>query len=328
MNVRAAASMAAGLAALAVAASPATAAPRLACDAPSHDFGTRDNTETVRHVFRLRNEGDSPLRIERVRACCGATVSFAATNLAAGATADVPVLLSLLGRSGPQRKSLFVVSDDPAQPLFRLQFTGTAVSRIELTPDGVEFGPLDEKRAASRTVVLAARDATTFRVTGVACSSPALAATWRTLEDGKRYEVHVATVPPLPPGFVRGTVRVTTDLPDAPPLEFLATASVDSEVMVAPREIAWAAPGHGGESRLTRYLAIRRRSGAAFRVLAAEPPSDAVTVQVSPLGAHGYRLTVSGPATAGVEGRSLTLHTDIPGLEELIVPFIRGGERP
>jgi hypothetical protein len=313
-------------AALAVLATAATAAPRLACDAPVHDFGATENTEAVRHVFRLRNDGDAPLHVDRVRACCGAAAAISATNLAPGATAEVTVRLSLLGRSGPQRKSLFVVSDDPAQPFYRLQFTGTSISRIELTPDGVDFGALDERGAAERAVVVAARGDTGFRVTRAACSERAFAVRWRALEAGRRYEVRVATVPPLPSGFIRGTVRVETDLPGAPPLEFLATASVEGEWVVAPRVIAW--PRAGGAEPLTRYVALRRRNGAPFRVLAAEPPSDALSVHVAPLGAHGYRLTVTGPATADVGGRSLTVHTDIHGLEELTVPFTAGGEAP
>ena len=48
------------------------AAPRLALDSPSVDFGeVAANAALVREV-RIGNAGDAPLRVSRVKACCGA----------------------------------------------------------------------------------------------------------------------------------------------------------------------------------------------------------------------------------------------------------------
>ena len=48
------------------------AAPRLALDSPSVDFGeVVANAALVREV-RVGNAGDAPLRVSRVKACCGA----------------------------------------------------------------------------------------------------------------------------------------------------------------------------------------------------------------------------------------------------------------
>ena len=48
------------------------AAPRLALDSPSVDFGeVAANAALVREV-RVGNVGDAPLRVSRVKACCGA----------------------------------------------------------------------------------------------------------------------------------------------------------------------------------------------------------------------------------------------------------------
>ena len=51
---------------------PALASPRLALDSPSVDFGeVSANAALVREV-RVGNAGDAPLRVSRVKACCGA----------------------------------------------------------------------------------------------------------------------------------------------------------------------------------------------------------------------------------------------------------------
>ena len=60
------------------------AAPRLALDSPSVDFGeVAANAALVREV-RVGNAGDAPLMVSRVKACCGAKASLAGTESPAG----------------------------------------------------------------------------------------------------------------------------------------------------------------------------------------------------------------------------------------------------
>ena len=60
------------------------AAPRLALDSPSVDFGeVAANAARVRDV-RVGNAGDAPLMVSRVEACCGAKASLAGTAIPAG----------------------------------------------------------------------------------------------------------------------------------------------------------------------------------------------------------------------------------------------------
>jgi hypothetical protein len=42
------------------------AAPVIACDEPTHDFGTIAPAEKVKHVFKLVNRGNADLKIEKV----------------------------------------------------------------------------------------------------------------------------------------------------------------------------------------------------------------------------------------------------------------------
>ena len=60
------------------------AAPRLALDSPSVDFGeAAANAALVREV-RVGNAGDALLMVSRVKACCGAKASLAGTEIPAG----------------------------------------------------------------------------------------------------------------------------------------------------------------------------------------------------------------------------------------------------
>ena len=314
-------------AALAPAAGAVDPAPSLACDAPVHDFGRRPNVEHVKHVFTLTNRGTATLHIERLRVCCGATADVSSMEIAPGATADVHVDLSLLGRKGKQRKSIYVVCDDPERPYYRLQLVGTVTTEIDITPDRVEFGAVDAAAALTRSVRLSAQAAgVAFQVTNVTATVPHFRASFEPEEKGRSYLLTVRTVAPLPSGLARGKIVVLTDYASQPIIELLVTARVDSEVVVVPQELVLRAATASAESPVTRYLAIRRRDGADFTVLDVEAP-DGVETTTSTLGKHGHRFTVRVTrAPVELDGLFLTVRTDAEGMEEIDIPIRYGGE--
>ena len=96
------------------------------CQAPVFDFEATTNSE-VAHAFVLQNEGDAPIRVERVRTGCGCSHATLSEDIVApGRTVTVDVTISLVGRKGGQRVSTYVHSDDPAQPILQLQCIGIA----------------------------------------------------------------------------------------------------------------------------------------------------------------------------------------------------------
>ena len=44
-----------------------TGAPKIAADEAVYDFGAIKATDTVEHVFKIRNAGDADLKVERVQ---------------------------------------------------------------------------------------------------------------------------------------------------------------------------------------------------------------------------------------------------------------------
>ena len=96
------------------------AAPKLACDEPEYQFGELDSSETVKHNFVIRNEGDEPLKITRVRTDCGCTLArLKDKTLAPGEQTTLLSTLSLKGRHGKQRKRITLETNDPSQDLNR-----------------------------------------------------------------------------------------------------------------------------------------------------------------------------------------------------------------
>ena len=309
------------LAAMGLTCAALAAQPRLTCAERAYTFGTVANIETVDHTFRLVNAGDAPLNIQRVRVCCGATADLSAQSIPAGGSADVRVHLSLAGRIGPQKKTIHVISDDPTEPYYELQLVGTATAEVEAVPSRVDFGDVDERAAVEKVVWLKATTGLTFQVTAVTTTVAWCRAEAIRGESNAGYRVMVRTVPPLPSGAATGRVVLRTDLHDYPRIELPVSARVDSDVVVVPHEILLK-PTAGNTATETRYVALRRRGGKTFRVLEVETPRKDVRVETAPLGSFGYRFAVSGcDRPSELDGRFLTIHTDIPGLEEIDVPF-------
>ena len=124
---------------------PALASPRLALDSPSVDFGeVAANAALVREV-RIGNAGDAPLRVSRVKACCGAKASLAETEIPAGTSSVLRVEFNPGANPGPFRKAVTLYSDDPKRPVLILPLTGAVKgfvprvegSRVVLAPEGL-----------------------------------------------------------------------------------------------------------------------------------------------------------------------------------------------
>ena len=135
------------------------AAPRLALDSPSVDFGeVAANGALVREV-RVGNAGDAPLRVSRVKACCGAKASLAETEIPAGTSSVLRVELNPGANPGPFRKAVTLYSDDPKRPVLILPLTGAVkgfVPRVE--GDRVVLAPEGERPAAAPPPAPAALD--------------------------------------------------------------------------------------------------------------------------------------------------------------------------
>ena len=113
---------------LTLCAGAAMAGPKLECADATYDFGVVASTAVVSRVFQLANRGDAPLRIEWTRACCGATADLSTNEVAAGTNAALRITLALDGKMGRVEKAIYVMSNDPLVPVFRLTVAGAVAT--------------------------------------------------------------------------------------------------------------------------------------------------------------------------------------------------------
>jgi hypothetical protein len=140
-------------AARAVAADPA---PHAVVDAAVHDFGSVEQGTPVEHVFRVRNAGTAPMRVDHVKGTCACTVGVATGEaIAPGEEAWVTVRLETDKLSGRTAKTATVYTDDPTTPTLPVTLTGTVLADVVLRPVPLYFGRVRQGTAVRREIVVA-----------------------------------------------------------------------------------------------------------------------------------------------------------------------------
>lgn len=96
---------------------PTSADPTVWVDSEKHDWGRVAGTETVEHVFKVRNSGGAALNIARVQTSCGCTAAVLDHQfLKPGEETRLKVTFDPRGRHGAQTRTIWIHSNDPKTP--------------------------------------------------------------------------------------------------------------------------------------------------------------------------------------------------------------------
>ena len=100
-------------------------APKIVFDNRNFDFGITASKDEIEHTFNFTNEGKSDLIIRKIRSTCGCTtVAPSKTVIKPGESGSFKAIFTPGGRQGKQRKSIYVISNDPKNSSVRLMVSG------------------------------------------------------------------------------------------------------------------------------------------------------------------------------------------------------------
>ncbi|MEA3318139.1 MAG: DUF1573 domain-containing protein [Bacteroidota bacterium] len=100
-------------------------APILSLQEKTYNFGTAKQKTKVKHAFKFKNEGKSDLIIRKIRSSCGCTtVAPEKTVIKPGETSSFTAIFSTSMRKGNQRKSIYLITNDPKNSNTRLTISG------------------------------------------------------------------------------------------------------------------------------------------------------------------------------------------------------------
>lgn len=172
-----------------VAGEPAPAggpAPRVTVAAPVHDFGAVEQGTVVEHVFRLKNAGTAPLRVDHVKGTCACTVGVATGEaIPPGEEAWVTMRLDTATLAGRTSKTATVYTNDPATPYLGVSLTGEVLADLVVRPATVYVGRVRRDAVVRRELAVAAgRPGGTATVASVEPGSPRVRAWLEAAADG------------------------------------------------------------------------------------------------------------------------------------------------
>jgi uncharacterized protein DUF1573 len=219
--------------------------PHVACAEPDHDFGDVLQGDRLTNVFRLRNAGGAPLRIEGANRSYGCAGVNLPDGIGPGETADLEVVCDTDGRQGQFLDTIVLRTDDPLAPEFALRIHARVEPLLafsERTVDlKVAFG-----ETGSADAELAGRLAREARLEVESIDPPgpdvAVLPGEQGQPQGLRLTLHAVRV-----GRVAGQVVVTTGLKKPSELTLLYSCEVLGNISVDPTNpfIDLHAPGGG-----------------------------------------------------------------------------------
>lgn len=104
--------------------------PKIDFEEPTFDFEELESGEKTDHKFVFTNAGKAPLEIKNVHVSCGCTVpSYPFIPIEPGEDGYIGVSYNSVGKSGFQRATIRVITNDPKQKEVILTIEGTVTEK-------------------------------------------------------------------------------------------------------------------------------------------------------------------------------------------------------
>lgn len=312
--------------------SAAFAKPIIMSPEPAFDFGEAENDQKITHEFVVKNAGDEPLELTEVKTTCGCTVAELQTHLLEpGQETIVGVTFNLKGKQGPQHKRITVLSNDPDQPSYGLELTGTALTTIMVEPSIINFGRIEDAEPHEQKIIIKSmREGHTFNILDVTASedSPFKAAL-ETVSPGKEYTVAAVSNPNLMPGTLSGRITVRTDDESRPAILVQVYGHVIGALQVRPDAINIQANTTPEARPASMYLQVLPGRVHEFELLEVIAPVAAMKAELIKRKDNDYHIKLSDmPVDETLKDKELIVRTNLPEMPEIRIPFRVRPERP
>lgn len=153
----------------------AYAAPELAVQQGTFDFGTIPQGKKVQHSFKIRNSGDEPLNIEKLEAACGCTaVKPSSSVIKPGQSARIDVVFDSATFGGKVVKTVTMTTNAGRTPTYTFSMTGNITEEVQVIPRQLSLGLLTPGVAKLVTVKVVNHGEDTLKILGANVTSSAL----------------------------------------------------------------------------------------------------------------------------------------------------------
>ena len=291
-----------------------TEGPKISFDERVYDFGVVSREDLAHHRFTFSNTGQTDLIISEVDSSCGCTAVLLSTEtLPPGGLGEIDVSFNPQGRRGKQKQTVSVYSNAENEPIVQLTVKGTVMAAVDVAPDRVLFGSVNNQEATTKRIRVLDSGDGTLKINHIQTSSRFFTTEVRPVHLGKaiNYEVKVILQPRAPVGKFQETLTIHTNNELQPHLSVAIEGNVLGPITVQPEQLFF---GFVNRQELTRQdILLTKTDGADLKVLEVGHQAQFVSTKIIPLESGRkirIQVTVSGDAPSGPFRDLLEIYTN------------------
>lgn len=308
---------------------PGKPRPKIECAVDVHDFGTVWVGPVLQHTFQIRNTGEAPLDIKKVKPSCGCTIAGTyPKRLDPGEAGEFPFSVSSTKLRGKFEKSITVTTNDPANPSLRLRLRGEVKRYVEMVPAAVHFGKLFGAEKQERVVKITNNTENPLRLKVAKPLDGNFSVKINEKVPGQVFELIVTANPPFKPGAFRKTLTLSTNVEAQTTVNVPVRGSVPQRLDVSPAvlNIGRLDADNNVGRKLTRIVRFTNYGATPTKVLGVTTTDPSIIAKVKEQTAgKSYSVEIQIPKglkmpTTG-KGPVITLLTDDAEKPRIDVPI-------
>lgn len=307
-------------------AAPEGPRPIAKCELSVHNFGETWMGPTLTHAFVVKNEGDAPLEIIKVKPACGCTAAGEhPKTIAPGQSGEFPFSLNSTKLRGAYDKAITITTNDPVNPDLRLKLTGNCKRYVDILPTHAIFGKITDDEAQERVLKITNNTEKDIEVTVDPATDGPFKFDLVAVKPGKEFELKVSLQQPFKPGDYRNGTTIKTNVAEQATISVIATATVPERLEVLPETVTLN-PITTADKPYVRPLRFTNYGKKPVKVVEAisDDPVLKVTVNERTEG-KAYTINVDVPAgyvKPTKENQKIVLKTDDPDRPTIDIPVI------
>ena len=311
-----------------IAAGSSAGGPSIKVDSASQNFGKTFTGLQLSHTFKIRNDGDAELVIDRIDFDAGCyLVGEYSSKIPPGKSIELSLATDARKIEGAFVRTATILSNDPAMPRLTLRMTGICSPPIELEPPFAGFGKIIDGQARETSVAIRNKTDNPYKVSLATEEDELYTFKLTEVKPDKEYRLDVKTKTPLVQGRLESLALLYTTLEAQPEIQVKVFAYVPPRLEVIPTFIFWdpaslKSPGVGFRS----VLLFSNNGDRPVKVTDVTIDDREIKVTTTPImEGQSYRILVEAPPkyTLPEMGKTLTINTT-----DSFFPTIRIPVRP
>lgn len=202
-----------------------------------------------------------------------------------GGRGEVALDVNTWRLKGKIQKEAKVISNDPKHPVVPLKLKAVVKQSFDITPKSYKKFTTKKGEAWTSEFKISSQRKKDFKIVSVGTSAKTIKATYKLLKDNPRegnlYSLMVTVSPEAPIGDLKGAVKISTDIPDAPPAVISLMGKIEGPIRYHPEELTFVS--FIPEAQISRIVDLFKADGGDFQIKEVKGDSGNIECKTIPM---------------------------------------------